>query len=217
VVAVWVITWGIAYAERQHLYVNQLLGPLTIGVLTLVIARRTVLRRALFSILAVAVVISAHLTSHLATIDMLRGMHGPLNAEMVEIREIPRAHGVYYTSSDAAIIRSVSRYVSTLKNDETFFDFTNRGALYFLLNRDCPIRQIEVPFYETEERQREVIDHLRTNPHVRAVLVPREGDTSVMIDAVPNATRAPLVWAFVQEHFRPDFEEGAVVFWRRVD
>ncbi len=171
----------------------------------------------MFAILVVVVTIAAQPTIHLIIVDMVRSIRGPMSPGVVEIRELPRAHGALYTSADAAIIRSALKYVSTLTPNETFFDFTNRGALYFLLDRDCPIRQVEVPFYETEERQKEVIARLAGNPRVRAVLVPAENDGKTMIDGVPNATRAPLVWAWVQRHFRPDFEEGNVVFWRRID
>ena len=113
-------------------------------------------------------------------------------------------------------IESARKYVSlALAADETFFDFTNRGILYFLLRRDCPVREYEVAFYETEAGQREIIRRLEANPKIRAALVPTHPKSPYAVDGIPNADRAPLVWQYLQEHFSPDFEEGDVTFWRR--
>jgi hypothetical protein len=57
-----------------------------------------------------------------------------------------------------------------------------------------------------------VIRILQSNHKVRAVLI-RDGHFS--IDDIPNAQRAPLVHAYILEHFEPDLEEGDVAFWRR--
>jgi hypothetical protein len=110
----------------------------------------------------------------------------------------------------------VKRFIDArLQRGDTFFDFTNRGVLYFLFDRDCPVRQYEVAFYQPEERQREVIAQLERNPHVRAALVPAGPDDNTGVDGVPNPIRAPMVWAYLQEHFQPSFQEGSVVFWMR--
>jgi hypothetical protein len=85
---------------------------------------------------------------------------------------------------------------------------------YYLFDRDCPIRQVEVAFYEREDLQREVIARLERNPHVVAALVPSVPAYGT-VDFVPNAVRAPLVWKYLQDHFRPDYQAGSVVFWRR--
>ncbi|HWW60418.1 MAG TPA: hypothetical protein VN181_03530, partial [Thermoanaerobaculia bacterium] len=104
---------------------------------------------------------------------------------------------------------------ANLKPDETFFDFTNRGLLYFLLDRDCPIRQYEVAFYETEEKQREVITRLQRDPRVVMAIVPAAGNDGTSVDDVANTLRAPLVWKYLQENFEPATREGDVVIWRR--
>ena len=55
-----------------------------------------------------------------------------------------------------------------------------------------------------------------TNALVRAALIPPEkAEGLIYVDGVPNSVRAPLVWAYLQQHFEPDFSEGDVVFWRR--
>lgn len=60
---------------------------------------------------------------------------------------------------------------TTLRPGETFYDFVNAPILYFLFDLPCPIRQPEVPFYQSEEGQREVIARLESDPSVRAVLM----------------------------------------------
>jgi hypothetical protein len=114
---------------------------------------------------------------------------------------------------EANELASVKKYVGlTLQPDETFFDFTNRAIFFYLLDRDNPIRHVEVAYYESEEQQRAVIAAIERNPKIRAALVPPGG---ILVDGVPHEVRAPLVWQYLQEHFYPDFEEGTVVFWRR--
>jgi hypothetical protein len=76
------------------------------------------------------------------------------------------------------------------------------------------IRQPEVAFYEREELQREVIRRIERAPHAVAALVPPFPEYG-SVDHVPNAVRAPLVWKYLQSHFRPHYQEGNVMFWRR--
>jgi hypothetical protein len=102
-----------------------------------------------------------------------------------------------------------------LRPGETFYDFANVAILYFLFDRSCPVRQYEVPFYESEEAQREVIARLERDRSVRAVLISFPPSGGMSIDNVPNAVRAPLVWRWVQQRFRPAYERDGVVFWLR--
>jgi len=50
---------------------------------------------------------------------------------------------------------------------------------------------------------------------VRAAIVPLPENDQSGVDLVGNDVRAPLVWKYLQEHFEPDFQEGAVVIWKR--
>ena len=128
---------------------------------------------------------------------------------------VPRAAGAWFRDKDAAIIATSRDYLDRVVGpDGTFFDFTNRGLLFFLLDRDIPIRQIEPAFYETEALQRDVIARIESNPRVRAALVPKGMDDHTGVD-IPNQMRAPLVWKYLQDHFQPDYEDENVVFWRR--
>ena len=100
-----------------------------------------------------------------------------------------------------------------MKPNETFFDFANMPILYYLFDRRCPVRQPEVPFYESETLQREVIARLDGDPTVRAALVQFPNQGFVAIDGVPNAIRAPLVAQYLREHFAPAYASDGVVFW----
>ena len=203
-VSVWGVLTGISYAERFHLYFGVIAAPL--------IAAWIARSRSL--VLLAAAIVLASPTTHIAVLGINRITRAP-SAEWVEVTDIPRARGAVWHTRDAAAIRSVQKYLTlSLKPDETFLDFANSGILYFLFRRDCPIRQYEVAFFQSEEAQREVIRRLESDPKIRAVLVTRTPGGKHIVD-IPNAWRAPLVQSYIETHFEPDFEEGEIAFWRR--
>jgi len=71
-----------------------------------------------------------------------------------------------------------------------------------------------VPFYESEEAQRNVIATLESNRSVRAALIEFPGGLST-IDGIRNNVRAPLVWSYLQTNFTPALAENGVVVWKR--
>lgn len=210
---VWIVATALSYAERHHLYFSVVSTVVIVYVILRLLRRRSPLAIAAI----VAAIVLASPTVHMSIIGWMRRARGPVEAAWMEgPKDPPRARGGLWYGRDAAVITSVGKYLDlTLKPDETFFDFTNSGILYFLFRRDCPIRQYEVAFYETEELQREVIRRLEANPKVKAALIPSTPKGRFTIDGVANADRAPLVWQYLQQNFHPDFEEGDVVFWRR--
>ncbi|MFP5246571.1 MAG: hypothetical protein ACLGH0_07740, partial [Thermoanaerobaculia bacterium] len=211
-IAVWMVATALSYAERHHLYFG-IVAPIVIVFVVLRLLRRN---RELAVAVIVASMVLAGPTTHLGVLGWMRNARGPIEKEWIEVASPPRARGALFHEADARVIASVEKYLAlSLRPDETFFDFTNSSLLYFLFRRDCPIREYEVAFFETEELQREVIRRIETNPKVRAVLVPATPLGRFTIDGVPNADRAPLVWQYLQTHFHPDFQEGEVVFWRR--
>jgi hypothetical protein len=215
VIAAWIVISGVSYAERQHAYFQFLVAPLIVAVSALLLRVR---RPALAAVLLVIAIVCARPAAWLQTIDVLRHTRGPLDPALTTIDELPRAGGAWYRAEEAARVRDAWAYVSTrLAPDETFVDFTNRGSLYFLFARDCPLREVEVAFYEPRAQQLEVIRRIDANRRVVAALVPREGDASVTVDGVPNELRAPLVWEYLRRNFRPDYAVRDVVFWRRVN
>ena len=131
---------------------------------------------------------------------------------------LSRARGAVFPAPDAALIDATSEMIRrvNLRDGETWLDFANAPGLYYLFDRDCPIRYYEVPFYETDKAQREVIAALAANPRVRVVLV-SSGLLAQEIDHISNDERAPRVAAFLREHFRPFWSDGPVEFWIRKD
>jgi hypothetical protein len=211
VVALWIVLAAISYGERHHVYFKFVLPALAVAAAWIAWQRA----RALAWVLIAIVVIVAIPTTHVAVVGWMRGSRGPIDANWVEVPEIPRARDALFLTREADELRAVKQYVDlTLQPHETFFDFTNRGIFYYLLRRDCPVRWVEVAYYETEERQRVVIDILRTNPNIRAALVPDPGG-GLSVDGVPNAERAPLVWQYLEQNFERDFHREGVSFWRR--
>ena len=211
-IAVFSVATAISYAERHHLYFRMTALVIVVYVILRLLRQRSVL--ALPAILA-AITLAAP-SAHMGVTSWLRRSRGPIEAGWIEVRDLPRAKGAYFHENDARALASVRRYLArSLKPDETFFDFTNSGLLYFLTNRDCPIREYEVAFYESEEQQREVIRRIESNPKVRAALIPASPQGRFTVDGISNLDRAPLVWTYLNERFEPDFQEGEVVFWRR--
>lgn len=131
---------------------------------------------------------------------------------------LSRARGAVFPAPDAALIDATSEMIRrvNLRDGETWLDFANAPGLYYLFDRDCPIRYYEVPFYETDKAQSEVIAALAANPRVRVVLV-SSGLLAQEIDHISNDERAPRVAAFLREHFRPFWSDGPVEFWIRKD
>ena len=211
VLAFWITVTALSYAERHHLYSGMVAAPFVVA-----LAWRVMRWRPAFTpIIVLALVILAAPTTHLGIVGWVRKLRGPADPHFVEVREIPRARGALFLDEDAAALRGVQKYASlALAPHETWLDLSNRGIFYFLLRRDCPIRQPEVAFYETEERQRYVIGRLENDMRIRAVLLPGPSGRYT-VDGVPNQERAPLVWQYVQANFAPDFAEGDVVMWRR--
>jgi hypothetical protein len=214
IVAIFGVITGISYAERHHLLWIFVAAPLISIAIFRLFRSRIPLARAAAPVTVVLALMMAQPTAHIAITGSLRRTHGPTESGWNELA-LPRARGALSRTSDAAVIDIVQRYAAShLKPNETWFDFTNRGNLYFLLDRDCPIRQIEVAFYETGQRQREVMARIDQNPRIRFALMPADPETTA-VDAIPNRDRAPMVYAYLQEHFTPDYEEGGVIFWRR--
>ncbi len=128
----------------------------------------------------------------------------------------PRARGVLFPSEATVAIRTTGEFLRSgaLAADETWLDFSNAPLLYYLFNRDCPIRYYEVPYYETRSAQQEVIAAVTRNRRVRGVLL-HTGLNSDWIDGIANEQRARLVFQFILERFEPAFKKNGVEFWVR--
>lgn len=127
-----------------------------------------------------------------------------------------RAAGVGWAQPSYRTVREAGEFLRDqhFGPSDTWFDFSNTALLYFLYDRDMPVRYYEVAFYEKPAQQEEVIRALETNPHVRAVLL-HASDTLTDIDKISPAERAPLVWGYIQQHFHKVPSGPDVVFWMR--
>jgi GNAT superfamily N-acetyltransferase len=211
IIALFVLICGFSYAERHHLYWQFVAAPL---MSTAIFRLSRGSWRALTPAAVLAAIMIGQPTQHIAIVGALRLAHGNSDPHWRELG-LPRAQGALINDRDAAVIDAVVRYARPrLAEGETFFDFSNRNLFYFLLDRDCPIRQPEVAFYETEALQREVIARLDHNPRIRFAIVSANVDAA-SVDGIPNSTRAPLVWAYIQQHFSMDHEEAGLQFWYR--
>ena len=209
-IAVWIVAGGMSYAARHHLHFQFAVAPL------LAAAAWTLARiRVRWAPLAFLMLLMlGQLTVHVIVDGMVRTAAGPLDPNLVTIDDLPRARGAWFNKDDARTVQTARKFVAqSLGPVETFVDFTNRPMLYFLLDRDCPIRQLGPSWYEPEERQRAVIAMIDRNPHVRAALVPKSPADG--LDNVANELRAPLVWQYLQTHFVPQYEENGMVWWHR--
>ncbi|HWO46880.1 MAG TPA: hypothetical protein VNM41_02380, partial [Solirubrobacterales bacterium] len=144
----------------------------------------------------------------------LRRSGGADLAEWKEYAAVPRGRGAVVDPATYQALGSAQRFLSTLKPGETFFDFANASSLYYLFDRPCPVRYLEVPMYERAEEQREVIEVLKRDRSVKAALIAFP-TAYTSIDGVPSRDRAPLVQRYLEENFTPVFDEAGVVFWRR--
>jgi hypothetical protein len=214
VISSFVAICAISYAERQHNHYQFVVAPLMVVAIWNLSRSRERFARSVAPVGVLVILMTAFITIHLAISVAVRRARGPMEAGWTT-SPLPRAEGAWFREKDAAIIAASHDYLDRVVGpDGTFFDFTNRGLLFFLLNRDIPVRQIEPAFYETEELQKEVIARIEGNPRVRAALVPKGMDDQTGVD-IPNQLRAPLVWKYLQDHFRPDYEDDNIVFWRR--
>jgi hypothetical protein len=122
--------------------------------------------------------------------------------------EPPRSGGERLPAGQAKELSDFRRAIDErLGPGQTFFDFANQPALYFFADRVPPVRFHTVAQYESEEKQREVLEALeRTKPPV-AVFT----DTFYSSLDVSNAERAPSVARYLAEHYLPDATVGS---WR---
>ena len=208
-VGLWIAIAGLSWVERQHAYYEFALPAFVAAVLF------RYRRHRVATAVAVAIILLARPFAHVFDVaTLLRRDHGLRPAGWVMSQEVPRARDVVMLPRTAAALGSMKRYVSTLRPNETFYDFTYAAVLYYLFDRNNPIPQLGPPFYESEEAQRRVIATLQRDRNVRAALIVFP-DAYSEIDGVSNQARAPLVWQYLQTNFKPAFDENGVVIWTR--
>lgn len=210
-IGLWIAVAGLSYAQRRHAYYEFAIGVFLVCVMAFVSRRG----RIAAAVVAVAILVLVRPDRHLLQLAApLRLAHGVPEGDGVRIDSLPRARGAVFRPEVALAVGSAQKFAASLQPGETFYDFSNSGLLYFLLQRNAPTRHQHIPFVEKKELQGEVAERLLVDRSIAAVLIACPGG-SADIDGVPNRVRAPLVWQAIERHFVPSFEENGVVFWRR--
>lgn len=211
-ITMWIGLAGFSWAERHHLYLQFALPTLILMTIVTLWRREGTMPRAAAVLLGVLATISASPSQHLINQAILRSTDGPTYAAE-QLEHPPRARGAWFKTEDAVMVRRFGALVEReLGPDETWLDLANRPILHYLFDRDAPIRQYEVPFFQPEDRQEEVIREIRSNPKVRWV-IGRFGHSE--IDGISNEERVPIVAAWLREHFEPWYDDGEITIWRR--
>lgn len=119
--------------------------------------------------------------------------------------------GVEAEAPVAAWIEEVVRYLeASLAPDETFYDFTNSGLLYFLADRPCPTRYAQTTYAASQAAQREVIASLRAN-RPRLVLFPTGDENRYGYDQLIHPLRHPLITRHLYRHYAPSEVVGDAI------
>lgn len=126
----------------------------------------------------------------------LGGWMRATNASQPHIPGSGRATVPAAQAGELAALRA--HFDAALAPGETFFDYTNEPALYFLMDRTPPVRHMITPFYETDEKQREVIAVLEK---VRPPLAILSGGNAQSPDGISNRERTPLVAAYLDRAY----------------
>ncbi|MEO8433177.1 MAG: hypothetical protein ABI592_16865 [Acidobacteriota bacterium] len=217
-VAVWFLIAHLSVAERQHSGYAWFVAPAGVVLTARWLKGRrawaTPAGAAAAALLGVTLVAARPFTTARAVGIAIASERSPGDA--VALAGPRRAAGALFLPGDADAIRAAGEFLASgsLGPSETWLDFSNAPLLYYLYERDCPIRYYEVPFFQTAEAQREVIDTIERNPRVRAVLM-ATGRPSDRIDGIGNGDRAPLVADFIRRTFHPAWRRGGVEFWMR--
>jgi hypothetical protein len=216
-IALTVVILGVAYGERLNVHFMPLVS-LLIAVSLFALWRRTrfATKEVAWMAIAIAIVMAAPGRQLPRFLEQIRSQPAD-SVDFATITSPPRAAGALFPRSSIPPLESAGRFIEEqLAPGETFFDFASMPILYYLFDKPVPIRQYEVPFFQNERLQREVISRIESDPTVRAVLLAFP-DRNLPIDGVPSSVRAPLVASYIRQNFVPSFSENGVVFWRRAD
>ncbi|HEY2829547.1 MAG TPA: hypothetical protein VGJ88_05460, partial [Thermoanaerobaculia bacterium] len=151
ILAAFVAATGLSYAERRHLYPIENGGyPMIFAATALLLRERRQAARVCGILAAAILFLAAGITPNIAIMSSVRRQRGTNDPNVTEVREIHRARGILMDKPDAEYLTTVNGYFSqNLGPTETFFDFTNHGLIYYLLDRRCPVPMNEVAAYET--------------------------------------------------------------------
>lgn len=211
---IWIGLAGISWAERHHTYFQFALPTFVFAAIIALWRRRHPVTRAAAITMSVMALVCQSPTRTLTDMAILRTAKAPL-APAETLVEPPRARGALFRPEDAELVRRFNALVETeLRPEDTWLDLANRPILYYLFDRDCPVRQFEVPFFQPVERQEEVIRRVLRAPEVKWLIV-RFGQST--IDGIPNEERVPVLAEWLNRNFQPWYDDGQIVIWKRID
>jgi hypothetical protein len=210
-----IIVEAVAYGERLNVHFMPLAAAFAAVVVWKLFSGRNAVERTAGAALLLVTIVVAGPTEHLRTLHR-NLVTGPADsASYVTIETIPRAERALFKKQDAAAVETLYSFSERfLPGEATFFDFASMPIAYYLLEKNCPIRQYEVPFFQPPDLQDEVIRRLQNDPSVVAALVAFP-NIVLPIDDVPSEVRAPKVAAYLRESYRPGFSMNGLTIWRR--
>ncbi len=130
---------------------------------------------------------------------------------------LPNLGRVHIPRAQAQALSTLHDFVEErLLPGETYFDFTNLGAAYFLLGRHSPTRYVMAAYAATVKQQREAIAELEeTRPRM---LVTNSELGLPRVDGILMEDRAPLVAEYLRRCYGTPIPAGfGFVCFRKVD
>ncbi len=158
-------------------------------------------------LLGASILVFVRLHPVLALDSMVSWVEGAARRDRASTGEpAPRSGGALLPADQAAGLIALKRHLDAhLRPGETFFDFNNQPALYFVMDRMLPIRYHTVAQYETAEKQREVIADLeKTRPPIAILPSGMYGG----LDGISVMDRAPEVDRYLVANYEPDVTIG---------
>lgn len=113
--------------------------------------------------------------------------------------------------------RLVNLLSNRLNPGDTFYDFTNRGLLYYLADRPCPTRYAQTTYAGSKRAQREVIHDLSMR-RPKLVVFPSANPLRYAYDQLNHPFRHPLITRYLYRNYLPWVMVGdAIILKRKAD
>jgi hypothetical protein len=134
------------------------------------------------------------------TAEKIRSLASRREGAGMEVLGLPRGGGVRVPAGQAASLSAMALFAGNMLGPgETFYDFADAGALYFLLGRSNPTRFYEASILSADAWQARTIAELERG-HPRFVVV-SAGQGGEAFDGVPIAVRCPVLAAWIDARY----------------
>ena len=116
----------------------------------------------------------------------------------------------------AVMLERIVTYIQAhTEPNEYIFDFTNRGAYYFLANRPNPTRYYLAAYAATEGMQKEVVAELERKPPKYVLAYPNENSPSGFGGSGNNDDQV-IIGKYLRSHYQKEREIEGVTLLRRI-